>query len=110
MDSVAWVDRYEAELRRAEAARRDGNEGMARVCARRAAGLVAGEYLHRCGLQPSGSAYDRLRHLSSLPGLSEEVKEVCRHFLVRITPDHELPVEADLIVETRWLREKLLSG
>jgi hypothetical protein len=36
-----WQERYQNELERGEQARRDGNEGMARVCARRAAGLAA---------------------------------------------------------------------
>ena len=37
--------KYDQEINRAEKARQDGNEGMARVCARRAAGIVVGEYL-----------------------------------------------------------------
>jgi hypothetical protein len=110
MDSMDWEGRYDAELNRATAARTAGNEGMARVCARRAAGIVTGVYLDRRGLGSTNSAYDHLSLLSSLPDISDEVKEVSQHFLVRITPDHLLPMNVDLIAEARWLREKLLGG
>jgi hypothetical protein len=106
-----WKERFEQELRQGEIARAGGNEGMARVCARRAAGIAAGEYLmnHR-GLRSGPSAYDRLKLLSELPALPEQVRDVARHFLLRITVDHELPVEADLIEEARWLAKELLEA
>ena len=44
-EKPAWEAFYKAEMQNAEAARRSGNEGKARVCARRAAGAVIGEYL-----------------------------------------------------------------
>lgn len=106
-----WVIKFEAELAQAQAARQLGNEGMARVCARRAAGLVSREYLQRQGVPLSGSsAYDHIRSLSILPGLTPEVQEVTGHFLLRITPEHNLPVDADLIAEVVWLKDKLLGG
>lgn len=98
------------ELQTAEIARADEKEGKARVCARRAAGIAIGEYFQRLGIQPVGSsAYDRLRALLTLPGISPAVEEVCQHLLVRVTPDHTLPVEADLVSETRWLVHELLG-
>jgi quercetin dioxygenase-like cupin family protein len=106
-----WREKFEAELRQAEAARQAGNEGMARVCARRAAGHVLGEYYTRRELPFYGpSAYDHLRSLKDLPDVPEGVREVARHFLVRITPEHTLPVEADLIAEARWLADALLTS
>ena len=105
-----WKTKFEAEIRQAEAARASGNEGMARVCARRAAGQALGEYFSRQGLPSRGpSAYDHLRSLASLPEIPEQVRTVAQHFLVRITPEHTLPVEADLIAEARWLAETLLD-
>ena len=40
-----WQLNIEAEFEKAEQARRRGNEGQARVCARRAAGIAIREYL-----------------------------------------------------------------
>lgn len=105
-----WEHRFNKELEMAERARASGNEGMARVCARRAAGIVIAEYLRLQGLElKTHSAYDYLRYLSLSPDIPSDVKNVVDHFLTRITPDYRLPVEADLIAETRWLRQRLLA-
>lgn len=101
---------YQKELGRAVQARERGNEGMARVCARRAAGIVVGEYLNRRGYRGlNNSAYDRLSVFSSLPDVDEEYQQVCRHFIVKVNQEHNLPADSDLIEEAAWLREKLLN-
>lgn len=105
-----WKDRLQRELDQAESARREGNEGMARVCARRAAGIVIGEYLRRRGTPAAtANAYELLKMLAEQPDVSPKVREVSRHMLLRITPDHQLPVEADLVGEARWLAAELLD-
>lgn len=106
-----WVDRFHLEINRAEAARGRQNEGMARVCARRAAGIVIGEYLIRHNLpDPGASAYDRLRLLAQLASVSEETRMTAGHFLTRIDVDHNLPVDADLVAEAKWLASSLLGN
>lgn len=105
-----WKSEYQKEISQAEVARSEGNEGKARVCARRAAGVVIGEYFRRHGIQGSGaSAYDRLRILTELVDISPKIREVADHFILRINPDHTLPIDVDLIAETRWLRNILLD-
>ncbi len=105
-----WKKEFEEELQRAETARIAGNEGMARVCARRAAGIVIGEYLRRQGIDfPDPSAYQRLKLLANLSQVSPRAQELARHFLVRITPERLLPIEANLIAEARLLAEELLE-
>ena len=105
----AWKKRFEAEIEQAESARLKGNEGMARVCARRAAGQVAAEYLARQGIHlPVKSAYDLLKFLKEMADISPEVRVAASHFLLRITTDHQLPVDVDLIQESRWLAAMLL--
>jgi hypothetical protein len=109
MDPFEWKKRLRAELSQAEEARASGKEGMARVCARRAAGVVIAEYLKRQELpQPGESAYDLLKFLSQMPQASSQVKAVAGHFLARANPDRSLSVEADLIAEARWLAAQLL--
>lgn len=107
---MEWQRQYRKEIQQAEVARQAGNEGKARVCARRAAGHVIGEYLRREGQVPPGSsAYARLQFLRSLPGITPQAREAAHHLLLRITPDHNLPVETDLIEKARWLRENLIQ-
>ncbi len=100
---------FEAEIALAEAARRDGNEGRARVCARRAAGIAARAYLEARGqVARSRSAYDQLRALEGLADLPAEVRRVAGHFLLKVDEAYRLPIEADLIAEARWLAQQLL--
>ena len=62
-----WKVKLETEFERAEAARANGNEGQARVCARRAAGIAIREYYARRGQSVhTPSAYDLLQ-LSPTP-------------------------------------------
>ncbi|MBN1148764.1 MAG: hypothetical protein JXA78_16000 [Anaerolineales bacterium] len=108
-ETTEWESEYNAEIQQAEAARSAGNEGMARVCARRAAGAVIGEYMLRRGLpNPGSGAYDRIRCLTDLPDAPAEARQVAAHLLLRVTPEYRLPIEADLIAEARWLKETLL--
>ena len=105
-----WNNRFEQEILQAEEARAQGKEGMARVCARRAVGIVAGEYFIRHSIQqPGPSAYDRLKRLSSLPAISPEVQEIVGHFRVRVNLDKDLPAGIDLIAEARFLSEILIQ-
>lgn len=107
--TVDWKRQYQKEIQQAEEARQAGNEGKARVCARRAAGHIVGEYLRRTGqVSPGSSAYTRLQYLRSLPGIAPQARQAAHHLLLRITPDHNLPVETDLIEKARWLRENLI--
>jgi hypothetical protein len=107
---IDWEDAFASEIENAEVARASGNEGKARVCARRAAGIAAGEYFTRRGT-PSrqGSAYSNLQRLHDQPDLPEPIRKIAAHFLERITEDHELPSRANLIAEARLLADKLLK-
>ena len=72
-------------------------------------GILIGEYLSIRGIRSSGdSAYERIRFLVDMPGISQEIRDVVGHFLVRVEPDHTLPIDVDLISETRWLKNELL--
>jgi hypothetical protein len=105
-----WKTTFEAEIKHAQAARLSGNEGMARVCARRAAGALVGEYFKRRGVDTvSASAYDRLRDLCEAPGVTPQIIDTANLFLSRVTPEHNLPVQANLISEAVRLRQELLG-
>ena len=109
MKSSKWFQELQKEIEQAEAAREAGNEGMSRVCARRAAGKVVGEYFHLKGVDLGKiGAYDRLRYLINQVDTLPEIRQVAEHFVLRVTPKRTLPVEADLIAEARWLFTTLL--
>jgi hypothetical protein len=107
---ISWQDYFQQEIEDALRARQAENEGRARVCARRAAGIVADVYFQMHGiLTSSHSVYDHLRQLQIMDELSPKTKEIVSHFLERVNKDHRLPIEADLIQEAIWLKEHLLG-
>jgi hypothetical protein len=100
----------QTEFERAEQARAKGNEGQARVCARRAAGIAIRDYLTHKGTPTSNtSAYDLLNLLKEDPLLPPDLKLVADHLTVRVTEEFKLPVDADLVAEARLLCEWLLN-
>ncbi len=104
-----WKIRFDHELSTALQARSKGKEGMARVCARRAAGIIVGEYLFRRGLiLTSPSAIQQLRYFVSLEDAPEEAREIAQHCLIHLDSQHKLPIDADLVKEAQWLEHWLL--
>jgi HEPN domain-containing protein len=105
-----WQTQIEAEFEKAEQARGRGNEGQARVCARRAAGIAIREYLLRRGIHPpSVSAYDLLNLLKEDTRLSPHLKRIADHLTLRVTEEFKLPVDADLVAEARRFCDELLK-
>jgi HEPN domain-containing protein len=108
--SVDWQTQIDAEFEKAEQARGRGNEGQARVCARRAAGIAVREYLLRQGIRPrTVSAYDLLNQLKADPRLSPDLRLIAGHLTLRVTEEFKLPVNADLIAEARKFCQELLN-
>ena len=106
-----WQTEIEAELDKAEQARGRGNEGQARVCARRAAGIAIREYLTRRGIRPpSVSAYDLLNLVKEDPHVAPDLKRIAEHLTLRVTEEFKLPVEADLVAEARRFCQELIQN
>ncbi len=103
-------EEIEKEFAQAERARARGNEGQARVCARRAAGIAIREYLERRGIRPrTTSAYDLLNLLKDDPLLSPDLRLIADHLTLRVTEEFKLPMDADLVAEARILCRELLQ-
>ncbi len=106
---MKWPDELERELRRAREARLRGNEGRARVCARRAAGIAARMYLQRQGLHiASSSALDLLVRLAQEPTTDEATRHLVSLFTMPVDLGFKLPDGIDLIAAAETLSEQLL--
>lgn len=104
-----WQDELRREFAQAEEARRKGNEGRARVCARRAAGIAIREYLLRNGRpMRTASVLTLLDHIQTLPDLSPDLRQAAVHLTLRVTEAFQLPAQADLIAEAQTLCRALL--
>ena len=105
-----WQSEIQVEFERAAQARQRNNEGQARVCARRAAGIAVREYLSRRGIHPqSKSAYDLLNLIKDDPSLPPDLKQSAEHLTVRVTEEFKLPLDVDLVAEARDFCSKLLE-
>jgi HEPN domain-containing protein len=106
-----WQSEIQSELEKALQARERGNEGQARVCARRAAGIAVREYLSRRGIRPpSTSAYDLLHLIQADPHLPVDLKQIADHLTVRVTKEFKLPVDVDLVAEAGTFCDRLLKS
>ena len=107
---MEWQKQLELEFQRAEKARAEKNEGQARVCARRAAGIAIREYLTRKGIHPpSTSSFDLLNLIKDDPLLSIDLRLIAEHLTLRVTEEFKLPVDADLVAEAHTLCDELLK-
>jgi len=90
----------EEELLLAKQSRLEGNEGRARVCARRAAGAAVREYLVETGkTKELENAIQSLLIFAQIETLPGRVQEAVDWLVQRVNQDHNLPPEVDLIHE-----------
>ena len=99
------------ELLLAKQSRIEGNEGRARVCARRAAGAAAQGYLLKAGIvEQVENALESLRILKNELSLPDRVEQAIDHLLLRVDTDHNLPLDVDLIFEAETVIQFIISG
>jgi hypothetical protein len=96
----SWSDEFRHELELARQARAQGNEGRARVCARRAGGVAAREYLRLRGdPAPTVSAYDLLKRLSTMADAPHRARQSAVFLTMRVDEEFKMPEAVDLIAE-----------
>jgi hypothetical protein len=96
------------ELLLAKQSRKEGNEGRARVCARRAAGAAVQAYFGKQGnsSQPE-NALRSLLSLSNTQNIPDRIQLAVERLTQRVNDDHQLPPEIDLIKEAKLLIQYL---
>ena len=108
--------RIQQELINAYKARENGNEGRARVCARRAAGWAIQAYLETIGIDlNTPSALDHIKYLAHQGETTPEILEALNYLTLKVAKnspeeDSYWPVsEVDLLEKAHWLVEKMLE-
>ncbi len=116
MSNETVLQTITAELNQARQAQRQGKAGLARVCARRAAGWAIQEYLIQQGAESGGSnAFDQIKHFATLKGHAPEIYTILEHLTVKVAKDSPEEdayypiVGVDLVAEAVWLAESLLG-
>jgi HEPN domain-containing protein len=109
-----WPSKIRAELETGKRAQEEGNEGMARVCARRAAGWAASAFLAEKGVElPVKSGYERLLFLMASDLVSHESGERLEALTRSLEKDEpegksSWPLDVNLLEEAEQLIEALL--
>lgn len=110
------LQKITSELALGYQSQKEGNEGRARVCARRATGWAIEEALGRKGtILESSNALKHIQYYATLEGHPEKVYQVLHHLTVKLEKDSleedaYYPIEdVDLVAEAHWLVEELLG-
>lgn len=99
----------ETEMTAAQVARAAGNEGRARVCARRAVGHAARAFYARTGVAQPGDALAQLKHLRDDARLPEALRAAAGRLTVKVDHDHHLPFADDPLADARTLIQFLTA-
>ena len=116
MNPTDPIQNIQQELKLASQSQASGNQGRARVCARRAAGWAIQEHLRQQGLSlDSNNALDHIKYFATLDQPSKKISAVLHHLTIKMEKeslDSEAyyPIEGvDLVKEAHWLAEELLQ-
>ncbi len=101
---MSWRERIEQELTKAASGLLAGNDGLARVCARRAVALGAQNWAEQSGARgwPAGAMH-QLRKIQEEEAFPLEVREAARRLLTKVTQLDEAPVSTDPIGDARLI-------
>lgn len=108
---MAWPAPINAEFAGAEAAWNEGNEGKARVCARRAVAL-ADEVRLAQRAQPSwrGDALAHLRRIQQDVSFPSSVREAAERLTTTVPKKQTAPFTTDPIGDAKIIIESLMSA
>ncbi len=96
------------EIEKAFQVRTNGNEGMARVCARRAAGFAIQSFLEARHLEvPSQNVIHLLNDDQVRAQLPREMVGIADHLLMKVDENYQFDPSIDLLAETKALIEGL---
>jgi HEPN domain-containing protein len=110
LNQEQWLNNFNTEIQLARSFREQGNEGRARVCARRAAGIAVRAYLsNKFESDPGSNAYELLKTFITKEQIPEEVRQIANHFLLKVDTEFNLPDDIDLIADAQKLA-RMLNG
>ena len=94
----------EQELAAAEAARQDGNDGKARVCARRAVARATEAWLARLPLPRwHGDAMAHLRQIQQDASFPPPIRQAAERLSTPVTNQHAAPFTTDPVADARLI-------
>ncbi len=101
-----YKERISKELQIAYASRKQGNEGRARVCARRAVGIALTFFFESTNEQVKDQdAMDLLKHVQSIPEFPPELQQSATRLTARIGADFQYTSNTDPLEDAKAIIE-----
>jgi uncharacterized protein (UPF0147 family) len=101
-------EQIEQELARAVKGLQDGNDGLARVCARRAVALASQHWAEQRNLPTGkGDAMHHLRQIQEETTFPVSVRAAAQRLLTKVTEQTKLPMTTDPITDARIILDHL---
>ena len=105
-----WQEQVEQELRKAAEGLQSGNDGLARVCARRAVAVAMHQWVaQQDRLASQGDAIHQLRTIQEHPTFPLSIKEAAQRLLTKVTDQERLPMTTNPITDARIILDHLKS-
>jgi hypothetical protein len=106
-----WQEQIKQELAKAAEGLKSKNDGLARVCARRAVALAAQHWAEQRHLPTwQGDSIRQLRKIQEQTTFPLPVREAAQRLLTKVTEQAQLPMTTDPITDARIILDHLNSG
>jgi uncharacterized protein (UPF0147 family) len=106
-----WLEKIEQELGKATEGLHNGNDGLARVCARRAVALASQHWAEqRNNPAWQGDAMQQLRQIQGETTFPSSVREAAQRLLTKVNEQAQLPITTDPITDAHIILDHLHSG
>ncbi len=101
---MSWREQIEQELVKAAAGLQEGNDGLARVCARRAVALGVQNWVQRSGAKTwPADAMNQLREIQADEMFPVDVREAAQRLLTKVTQREQVPASTDPLADARLI-------
>jgi hypothetical protein len=108
---MSWREQIEQELVKASEGLKNGNDGLARVCARRAVALASQHWAEERNLRAwQGDAMHQLRQIQGETTFPLSVREAAQRLLTKVTEQAQSPMTTDPITDAHIILHHLNSG
>jgi len=105
---MSRAEQIEHELTKAAKGLQDGNDGLARVCARRAVALASQHWAQERNLPTwKGDAMQHLRQIQGENTFPLSVRTAAQRLLTKVTEQTQLPMTTDPITDARIILDHL---
>lgn len=105
---MSWQEQVAEELVKATEGLHNGNEGLARVCARRAVALASQRWAEQRGLVAwQGDAMHHLRQIHQENAFPLSVREAAQRLLTKVTEQAQSPMTTDPLTDAHIIIDHL---